>query len=177
MTKPTYKDVVYIIAVVVIAICLVFVNIYYKNSSSTNGQDETQTVVGVHIKGEVKNEGYYELEYNSRIKDAIRCAGGETENADLNAINLAEFIKDGQEIIIPSLKSDSEKTTSDGKININTADIYTLCKIKGIGEKLANQIIEYRTENGNFTNIEQLKRVEGIGNVAFEEMRDSITVS
>ena len=176
MKKLTNKDIVYIIAVVVIAVCLVFANVYFKNSSSTNTEDETQMIVGVHIKGEVKNEGYYELEFNSRIKDAILCAGGETEKADINAINLAEFIKDGQEIIIPSLESDEKKPASDGKININTADIYTLCKIKGIGEKLANQIIEYRTENGNFKDIEQLKRVEGIGSVVFEEMRDSITV-
>lgn len=177
MRKPTYKDVIYIIVVAFISICLVFINVYYKTESLTNGKDETQTIVGVHIKGEVKNEGYYELEYNSRVKDAIRCAGGETQNADLNAVNLAEYIKDGQEIIIPSVKDDSEKTVSDGKVNINTADTYNLCKIKGIGEKLANQIIEYRTKNGDFKNIEQLKKIEGIGSIVFEEMRDSITVS
>lgn len=177
MKKPDLKDVIFIAAVVVIAVCLIYSNVYFKGVKEKKEYDETKLVVGVHVKGEVKNAGYYELNYNSRVKDAIMCAGGETEKADINGINLAEFLVDGQEIIVPAAKDKKaaeEKT--DGKININTADIYHLCKIKGVGEKLAGAIIDYRTKNGEFSKPEHLKRVKGIGASTFEEMKEYICV-
>lgn len=177
MKKLSFKDMIYVIAVIFVAICLVYLNVYFKSADSKKSADETEVVVGFHIKGEVKNSGYYELEYNSRIKDAITCAGGETEKADLDSVNLAQFIKDGEEIVIPSVKNNEEEKKADsGKVNINTADIYELCKVKGIGENLAKEIIAYRNKNGAFSKIEHLKRVDGIGSVVFEKMKDSIEV-
>lgn len=70
---------------------------------SVNKKEEQSQILGVHIKGEVKNPGYYELEYGSRIKDAIEKAGGETPDANLNSINLAMKIIDGQEIVVESI--------------------------------------------------------------------------
>jgi len=68
----------------------------------------------------------------------------------------------------------SENTS--GKININTADISSLCTLNGIGESKAFEIISYRTANGSFKSIDELKNVDGIGDATFEKIRDSITV-
>ena len=143
---------------------------YPKNIAKT----DEKKIVGIDIKGEVVAPGYYELEYESRVKDAIKVAGGETENADLSGINLAMKLADGEEIIIPA-KTKGEKSHSE-KININTADMYTLCKLDGIGEATASDIIEYRNEKGGFKNITDLKKIKGIGVKKFNKIKDKITV-
>ena len=152
---------------VLIAVCIL---VFPKNSSKS---DEKQ-IVGINIKGEVNAPGYYELEYGSRVKDAIIAAGGEKKNADLTMINLAMQLIDGEEIEIPSkLPSD---VVSDDLININTADMYKLCKLDGIGESIAYDIVQYRAENGSFKSIEDLKKVNGIGQQKFNKIKDKITV-
>ena len=69
-----------------------------------------------------------------------------------------------------------ESNSQDGKININTATKDELLKINGIGETKANSIIEYRNKNGNFNNIEEIKNVSGIGDAAFEKIKNQITI-
>ena len=131
-------------------------------------------LVGVHIKGEVNAPGYYELEYGSRVKDALDVSGNETTLADLSDINLARKLSDGDEIVIPKKGGDEEK--DDGVININTADMYTLCKLDGIGETLALNIISYRKDKGQFKSIDELKKVDGIGNSKFNALKNKISV-
>ena len=127
------------------------------------------------MKGEVAAPGYYELEYGSRIKDAILAAGGEKETANLTEINLARKIGDGEEIIVPSVNNPGAVNLTD-LINLNTADMYQLCKLEGIGESVAADIISYRTQYGAFTNIDQLKNVDGVGDAKFDKIKDKITV-
>ena len=131
-----------------------------------------KTIVGVAIKGEVFAEGYYELEYGSRVKDLILAAGGETKNADLSTVNLAMTLIDGEEIVIPR----AEEPIGKSSVNINTADMYRLSKLDGVGESLAADIIKYRVENGKFNNIDDLKKVKGIGKAKFDKIKDKITV-
>ncbi len=138
-----------------------------------NAKKEEIKIVGIDIKGEVVAPGYYELEYGSRIKDAIMSAGGETEKADISSVNLATKLVDGEEIIIPSAESDARKSSL---ININTADMYKLCKLDGIGESIAGKIIDYRAQNGKFKKIDDLKKVDGIGKQKFDKIKDKITV-
>lgn len=128
--------------------------------------------IGFHIKGEIMAPGYYELEEGSRYMDALLAAGGETAEADIEAINLSTIIVDGEEIIVPQKASDSPET--DGKININTADIYQLCKLDGIGEKTAQKIIDYRSKHGKFNSKKELLNVDGIGDTKFKNIENLI---
>ncbi len=152
------------------ALAAVFILVFFKDFAQNN----EKKIVGIDIKGEVNAPGYYELEFGSRIKDAIIVAGGEKKNADLSSVNLAMQLVDGEEIVIPTKNENNDSNTS--LININTADMYKLCKLDGIGESTATKIINYRAENGEFKSIEDLKKVKGIGTRKFNEIKDKITV-
>lgn len=166
--KSLIHDIVFFLFVIV-ALAIMVV--------AQNHKSEESKMIGVHIKGEVNAPGYYELEYGSRIKDVIILAGGETEKSDLTNINLALQPFDGEEIVIPS-KSEAKtepKKAETGLTNINTADIYQLCKLDGIGEVLAGEIVRHRAENGPFKSIDDLKKVKGIGNSKFNKIKDKIS--
>ena len=169
-----------------------------KNTSenvNNNQVTEDKEEIAVHITGEVKKQGIIYLEKGSRVADAIKKAGGETKNADLSQINLAYILQDGQKIYVPNKNEEisqyiteksgnndtEENTTSnsnkeDKKVNINTANQSELDQLPGIGPSIAQKIIEYREENGNFKNIQELQNVKGIGNAKYEEIKDNVTV-
>lgn len=164
------KSIVHDILFFVFAIIVIAMITIPGNIKSTD-----RKIVGIDIKGEVIAPGYYELEYGSRIKDAVISAGGETAQADFSTLNLARRISDGEEIIIP--KSGEEVEDENGLININTADMYKLCKLDGIGEVLATNIINYRSEKGLFKSVNDLKKVKGIGSSKFNEIKDKVTIN
>ena len=102
-----------------------------------------------------------------------------------DAINQAELVTDGQKILIPSKMEEgasaeetagTEKSTDNGKININQADSTMLQEIPGVGPATADKIIQYREVNGRFQTIEDLKNVSGIGDKTFEKMKDKVCV-
>ena len=133
----------------------------------------------VHIKGAVRSPGMYELDAASRVNDVIIAAGGALERANLNAVNLARFLEDGEEIIIPEIVSGAETVSYNEtqQVNINTADINKLCELGGIGEITARQIIKYRTERGGFSVKEEIMNVHGIGETLFEKIKERICVN
>jgi len=157
---------------------------------------DTQTAAAaifVDVGGEVNNPLVAELEEGSRIEDAIEAAGGLTDKADMTNINRAAFVQDGEKIYIPAAadisSGESEAASgssdtgssyaasySDGKININTADLEQLQELSGVGPVTAQKIIDYREQNGNFTAIEDIKNVSGIGDKTYEKLKDSIKV-
>lgn len=145
-------------------------------SQSCNNETTKEEPVCVHIKGEVVAPGYYELEVGSRVKDVILMAGGETQTADLSAVNIARKLVDGEEIVVPGNHSVTTSAKESHLININTADMYQLTKLEGIGESLATAIIAYRVENEGFKTIEEIKNVKGIGDAKFDKIKDNITV-
>ena len=142
----------------------------------------------VHITGCVEQEGIVKLKEGARIADAIEQAGGVTSDADMKKINLAYKLKDGQKIYIPSNIEEEAVTITHGvgvvveeqqqeeKININTATQTELETLSGIGPSTALKIIQYRAENGYFSDIEDIKDVPGIGESKFEAIKDSICV-
>lgn len=164
--------------------------IYYEESSSINETTDAENVtqeetITVHITGEIKYPGVVVLKNGDRIVDAIEAAGGETENADLDRLNLAYILNDGDKIYIPNKNEEGEKDNiitveneigqeKKATININTATLEELIKLPGIGEATANKIIEYRKQNGKFQNIEELKNVPGIGDNKFETLKEMI---
>lgn len=140
----------------------------------------------VDVRGEVLRPGVYELRQGSRVEDAIEAAGGFTLKAVRTDINLAALLSDGQQILVPSqsseriigdpnLGSDAGPTLSE-LVNINTATPEELESLPGIGPVLAQSIIDYRSENGDFLTIEEIMNVPGIGTVTFEAIQDLITV-
>jgi len=151
----------------------------------------------IHITGAVKNPGVYQLKSTDRIVDAVKIARGETEEANLDLINLAALLKDGQKIIVPykiynengeeinknidnnaevMYSSSSSSDSMSGKININTANAIMLQALPGIGPVLSERIIEYRNQNGLFGVIDDIKDVSGIAEKKFEGIKDLICV-
>lgn len=137
----------------------------------------------VDISGCVKKPGIYEMQDGTRLYEVVQMAGGLTKDADIDAINQAELVTDGQKILIPGkAKEDHSGNTisgtvsQNGKININHADNMTLQQIPGIGPATAEKIIQYRETNGLFKTIEDIKNIEGIGEKTFKKMEDKICV-
>ncbi len=136
----------------------------------------------VHVSGEVINPGVYELKEGSRVYEAIKMAGGVTENADMNYLNLAQILHDAQKIYVPmkgsvGLEGDEGiKENNKRGVNINSASIIELSSLPGIGQVLAQRIIEYRRTHGRFEDKKDLMKVPGIGEKRFAEIEDLIVI-
>lgn len=218
-----------IIATIIIVLLLVGYYIYYKNSNiyeefkisseteelipyeeeyqdeikdveEKKEESEIEEMIMVHITGEVKNWGVIELEKGARVIDAVNKAGGFTEEADIEKVNLAYELTDGVKIYIPSKNVEQESvittqkyiTTDSGNndiveetemknsnnilININEATQTELETLPGIGPSIALKIISYREENGKFSSVEDIKNVSGIGDNKFENIKELICV-
>ena len=176
-----------------------------KEETKEESDEDDPEKIYVYVTGEVKIPGVVILNKGSRIIDAIEAAGGTTEKANITKVNLVYTIEDGMKINIPSnsdLQKDSKfeyVTTESGEgavesegtesknqgekesrkasvVNINTATQTELETIPGIGPSTALKIINYRKENGKFSDIEDIKNVKGIGNSKFEDIKQYITV-
>ena len=142
-----------------------------------------ETVIFVDIKGAVKNPGVYQMKVGDRVKDALDAAGGLTEEADSQKVNLAKRLEDQMVIVVPKVGEEAEEISAgvtskeeakEGKVNINTATVEELKTLKGVGEKKAEAIIEYRKKNGSFQTKEDLMKVRGIGKKLFESFQERI---
>ena len=177
---------------------IILSNVVEKETKEDETIEEKNKIV-VYIAGAIKNEGIYELEENSRIANIIEKAGGLTNDANINNINLAYILQDGMKVYIPKNNDKNEmnddtntyvskeneeskidKSTSvetkNSKININTATQTELETLPGIGPSTAANIINYRKENGKFNNIEDLKKVSGIGDSKYNKIKEMIKV-
>ena len=161
-----------------------------KKAAAVSETEAMDPAFVVHVCGEVANPGIYELPAGSRIYEAVKAAGGFTENAEEESVNLASPIEDGVQIRIYS-KDEAEtlaagaapfdgfEASGEGKepvVNLNTATKEELMTLSGIGESRAEDIIRYREENGGFQNIEDIMKVSGIKDAAFQKIKDRITV-
>lgn len=220
--KLNKKTTFYIFIITIIAVAIYFnfikkedylesnynLNILSSNEENSNTQDKSldeerndvSNKIVIYITGAIKNEGVYELEENSRIADIIEEAGGLTEEANINNINLAYVIQDGMKVYIPKkeenvnemndntnvyvsmedgIAKNSEKIENNrntDKININKATQKELETLPGIGEATALKIINYRNKNGKFSCIEDIKKVSGIGDSKYSKIKDLIKV-
>lgn len=219
MQKFNNKKII-IIIVIIISTIIIYKNFikqenYIENINESNDlelmqekvnttkEENTDNKIMVHITGQIKKEGIYELQEGSRIADCIEKAGGLTQEAEMKEINLAYILEDGMKIYIPKINEDyknvdntdtyiskensdidnsnknissSKSTNRITKININTASQTELETLPGIGTSTALKIISYRKEKGKFSNIEEIKKVSGIGDSKFAKIRDLIKV-
>lgn len=164
-----------------------------SNAGTADAQEEAgdSSEVCMYICGAVLNPGVYELSSSSRIYELVELAGGLTEDADEQSVNLAQFAEDGGMVWIPTKEesaagvtapagaADSAATASSedsGKVNINTADASELTTLNGIGDSKAAAIIAYREAHGGFQSIEEIMNVDGIAEGTYEKIREYITV-
>ena len=171
-----------------------------ESNEDIDKRAEEELTVTVHICGAVENPGVYTLPYGSRLYEGVEMAGGFRSDSDMEFLNLAYLLEDGLQIIIPTADEAAEMRMSqtvgedllikrgdedngnsgvgtDGKVNINTADISLLCTLPGIGESRARSIIEYRTSNGKFETTEDIMKVTGIKEAAYNRIRELITIN
>ncbi len=148
---------------------------------SARERDNTRKIF-VHVSGAVRRPGLYRLADGARVDDAIRAAGGVLEDADLDALNLAARVKDGDKVLVPAQGGGetggaaASPGQQGGLINLNTATASDLDSLPGIGPALAQRILDFRERNGGFRTVEDLLEVPGIGTKKFEELRDLVTV-
>jgi competence protein ComEA len=135
----------------------------------------------VYVSGAVQNPDVYSLPPDSIVKNALMAAGGATVDADLDRINLAESLVDGQHIYVPRkgeeqvpVELPGNPPAASGRVNINTATPAELETLPGIGPALAQRILEYRQLHGAFAQIEDIMQVPGIGEATFADIQDRI---
>lgn len=147
-------------------------------------------MVFVHVAGAVQKPGLYRLPSGSRIDDAIRAAGGVTSEGNLDALNLAAQVRDGDKVLVPGQAaaappggapgagavSGAGPPGASGMVNLNTATAAELDALPGIGPAIAARIIAYRDQHGGFRTVKDLMKVPGIGPAKFEQLQTLVTV-
>lgn len=163
-----------------------------QGESLQSAAEKAPEVIYVQVTGAVCEPGVYELPEGSRVFEAIEKAGGMTEEAAPDSVNQALPVTDGEMIILftkeewqtakesgtvsEKASADGSAEQSDGRVNINTADMELLCTIPGIGQTRAQSILTYREQNGAFGSIEEIKKVSGIKDGLFQKIKDKIKV-
>ncbi len=137
----------------------------------------------VDVTGWVRHPGVFEFKPGARVIDAVQRAGGARDGADLTLLNLAAPLADGQQVLVPKEGASASGAAAGGVgaggvalVNINSADEPTLETLNGVGPALAAAIIQYRTDQGPFTSVDQLDGVSGIGPATLEKLRPQVTV-
>ena len=157
-------------------------------------QDEASSGTGgrvfVHVAGAVRHPGVYTLHAGARVADAVERAGGARHGADLSAVNLAQKLEDGRQVLVPKrLGAGAGATAAAGTappgtpgvppsppIDLNTATLEQLDTLDGVGPATAQKILEYRQEHGGFNSVEELGQVSGIGEKRLAALRDHVRV-
>ena len=163
-----------------------------SSPAASSGSPAPVDVV-VYVCGAVRSPGIVRLPDGARVADALELAGGATGKAELSAVNLAAQVTDGQQVLVPerapTVAAAPASSGASGAaataaapaapaalIDINTASVTDLDALDGVGPSTAQKIIDYRTENGGFKTIDEIKNVPGIGDAKFAAMKDAITV-
>ena len=148
-----------IIVILVIIFCIVF------NSLNINIDNNKQEFINVTILGEVKKPGTYSIKLGSTLNDLFNLSII-NENADIRTFNKDKILSNNERIYIP--KSNKEI------ISINNASYQELLMLPGIGEVIANRIIEYRNRYGSFLYLDELLYISGIGEKKYEQIKKHI---
>jgi competence protein ComEA len=200
MPELTKEQLYIILGVIVVVLIGCVLGVYNSNMASKQSSPETSphsilidnkakiecARCFVHISGAVVREGVYKLNKGDRVVDLLKLSGV-ASNADLDSVNLAELLSDGEKVVIPKKSGDavlkrqapsSAKLSgkADKMVNINAADEKGFDSLPGIGPVMAKKIVDYRGDKGKFSNIEELKEVPGISEKKFEKLKTLISV-
>jgi competence protein ComEA len=136
----------------------------------------------VDVAGKVRHPGVVSLPAGSRVTDAIKAAGGVRSGSAPGGLNLARKVLDGEQIVVgsaappPALPSMPQPGTSGEPLDLNTATLDQIQQLPGVGPVLAQRILDYRTQNGGFRDVTQLREVTGIGDRRFADLRPLVHV-
>jgi competence protein ComEA len=164
---------------------------YDYGSEGGEEGDESFAVEGggsdvvVDVTGAVREPGVYRLPAGSRVDDAVKRAGGETGKAELDSVNLAARLADGQQVVVPErvpagagvavgATGGGAEGEDDGPISLGTATAADLDTIDGIGPVTAEDIIQFREEHGGLSSVDQLDQISGIGPATMESLRERL---
>ena len=163
-------------------------------AAEANGEESAGTPdpaqISVHVSGAVANPGVVDLQEGARVNDAIAAAGGFEENALPEAVNLARKVQDGEHVHIPTKDDavdlqgvvesagsyEAQGVSGSGLVNINTADAAALETLPGVGPAIAERIVSDRETHGPYGSVDDLLRVQGIGEKKLEALRSSVCV-
>ncbi len=155
-------------------------------ASASSSASPAPAVLLVDVAGWVRHPGVYEFHEGDRVIDALDAAGGPKHGAGLDGLNLAAPLADGTQILVPSATGVGAGTPGSpgvavspgapAQVNINIASATELETLPGVGEVIAQRIVDYRTQNGPFASVDDLLNVSGIGDATLAEMRDMVTV-
>ena len=161
-------------------------------SAGAAGLPTAAGVLLVHVVGQVRRPGVVRLPPGARVLDAVQAAGGATSSADLDHLNLARLVADGEQIVVPKPgesiltggvpgaggtgTGSSGLGSAGGLIDLNTADAATLDSLPGVGPVLAQRILDWRTQHGRFSSVDELGEVTGIGDKILAQISPKVTV-
>lgn len=150
----------------------------FSVSANETVNEVSQQFLYVHVVGEVKSPGMYQLPIGARLVDAVFAAGGLTEEADNASVNLARELTDGEQIIVFSTSQEGQAagTSASGLVSLNRAGDKELEELPGIGPALAGRIIAWREANGGFKSVQDLLKVSGIGESLLSGVIDLVTL-
>jgi competence protein ComEA len=140
------------------------------------------TPVVVHVAGKVRHPGLIRTHTGARVADVLAAAGGPLPGTDLTTLNLARLVTDGEQILVglpnqpPPPTPGAATTPSTGPVDLNTATLAQREDLPGVGPVLAQRILDYRTQNGPFTSVDQLQEVSGVGAKKFESLKPHVRV-
>lgn len=143
-------------------------------------------VVVVHVAGKVRRPGLVRAKPGARVADVVTAAGGALPGVDLTGLNLARQVVDGEQILVgvpggpppatPMPSSGPGGPPSGGQVDLNTATLAQLEDLPGVGPVLAQRIVDWRTEHGRFSSVEELQEVSGVGEKKFESLKSHVRV-
>jgi competence protein ComEA len=156
-----------------------------SGSAAVRLEPRPATVALVHVAGAVRTPGVYRLRDGERVQDAVRRAGGPRAGADLNAINLAAKVADGQQVVVPRRGAAGAAAVSgagggepggppQAPVSLNTATAEQLDTLDGVGPATASKILEYRRQHGGFRSVDDLGEIPGIGPKRLAALRGKV---
>jgi competence protein ComEA len=153
------------------------------SSATASGPPVAGGELVVDVEGKVRHPGIVRVPKGSRVIDAVDAAGGLLPGTDTAGLNLARLLADGEQILVGIAAPPGSTPTSGassgmpaGPLDLNTATFEQLQELPGVGPVLAQRIVDYRTEQGRFTSVDQLREVSGIGDQRFAELKDLVRV-
>jgi competence protein ComEA len=132
----------------------------------------------VDVAGAVRRPGLYRLPQHARVADAVRRAGGATRGAQLELVNLAALISDGEQVVVPRrgaavapAPGGPAGSAAAGPVHLNSATLEQLDTLPGVGPVTAQKIVDYRTQHGPFASLDELDAISGIGPARLEQLK------